>query len=185
MATHIRKTIAEAQARLDEQEEAVRQTKRLINQLCEFAGDPPMYPDVDEHGQNLRVANLQGDEYYGQKQSTACRLILERRKALNLGPATLNELHEELLAGGYRFSAKDADTAKRSLYMMLTKNTVTFHRLPNGKFGLAAWYPNSKKQRRRPKGGESDDGAEIPDDEGNGREPVEELQDEQANNTPT
>lgn len=146
MDSHHRKTLEEAQQRLHEQEEAVRETKRFINQLCTFAGEAPMYADAEQRSN--AIVPLRGDEYYGQKQSTACRLVLERRKAANLGPASLDELHAALLEGGYQFAAKTALIEKRSLYQMLIKNTSIFHRLPNGKFGLDAWYPDTKRQRR-------------------------------------
>ena len=35
---------------------------------------------------------------------------------------------------------------KRGLRIALTKNSVTFYRLPSGAYGLLEWYPNAKPQ---------------------------------------
>lgn len=146
VSDHIEKTIVQAQEKLRAQEAGVSETKKLINQLLAFAEQPPMYPDVAD---TSAVHPLRGDEYYGLKQQAACRLVLERRKALSLGPATLDEIFATLTEGGYRYEAKSVEVAKKSIYNMLVQNSSTFHRLPTGKFGLSAWYPGAKPQRRR------------------------------------
>jgi hypothetical protein len=146
---HIDKTLAQALEKLKGQEAAVAQTKQLINQLLEFAGRPPMYADIA--AASAGAAPLRGDEFYGHKQSTACRLVLERRKAMNLGPATVDEIFAGLKEGGYAYEARDDAMAMKSIYNMLVQNSAIFHRLPSGKFGLAVWYPNApKKKRDRP-----------------------------------
>jgi hypothetical protein len=45
----------------------------------------------------------------------------------------------------------------RSLAMSLAKNTVTFHRLPSGAFGLVEWYPNAKPRKKRSPASGTDD----------------------------
>lgn len=72
---------------------------------------------------------------------------LERRQTANLGPATVGDIYDALVAGGYKFEAKNDDYAKRGLYQALTKNVAMFHRLPNNMYGLLAWYPNVKAQK--------------------------------------
>lgn len=148
MSEHIDKTVAQALEKLKEQEAGVAQTKRLINQLHEFAGRAPMFQDV---ASTSIAAALRGDEYYSQKQSTACRLVLERRQALSLGPGTVDEIFATLKEGGYAYEARDEAMAMKSIYNMLTQNSSIFHRLPSGKFGLASWYPGVVKVRRRSK----------------------------------
>jgi hypothetical protein len=156
---HIDKTIAQALEKLKAQEEAVAQTKRLVNQLLEFASRSPMFTDIIVSSGG---ATLLGDEYYGQKQSTACRMVLERRKAMNLGPATVDEIFSMLKEGGYKHEAKSEEIAMKSIYNMLVQNSAIFHRLPTGKFGLAAWYPDApKKKRERPGLVDFDDPAAV------------------------
>ena len=47
-----------------------------------------------------------------------------------------------LKEGGFASGAKDDVTALVVLRTMLRKNTATFAKLQNGKYGLRAWYPN-------------------------------------------
>ena len=49
----------------------------------------------------------------------------------------------------------------------MSKNTATFHRLPNGKFGLVKWFPELKDKKQTPTKAPLDDnqsqqGTEIP-----------------------
>ena len=67
-----------------------------------------------------------------------------------MGPASVSEIYEAMLAGGYEFEAKDADNAKRGLRISLTKSSATFTKLPQGKYGLREWYPTVKDPKARP-----------------------------------
>lgn len=144
MSDHLLKTIEEFEHKLAEQISLVTATKRLINQLCEAAKIPARYPDIDlSHGAGPSLA-IRSDQFYGQPQASCVREILEMRKALNKGPATINEIYSALVDGGFAFDTKNDENAKRGLRISITKNTALFHKLPNGKIGLLAWYPNAK-----------------------------------------
>jgi hypothetical protein len=54
-----------------------------------------------------------------------------------------------MVKGGYHFEAKNDVNARRGLYISLAKNTTTFHKLPNGNYGLVAWYPAVREQRSK------------------------------------
>lgn len=61
-----------------------------------------------------------------------------------------SEIIETLERGGFDFSStgwKEKDRL-RSFTITLSKNTVGFHRLPNGYFGLPKWYPEALKQKQ-------------------------------------
>jgi DNA-directed RNA polymerase delta subunit len=97
-------------------------------------------------------------------------MVLERRQIANVGPATVNEIYDSLVAGGYNFQTKNDDYAKRNLYTTLTKNSSVFHRLPNGLWGLLEWYPDAKtaktpKPSNGAKGETADVAASAEDDE--------------------
>lgn len=156
MSDHIQQTIADLQAKLSVQESDVVKTKRLINQLCEMSGLSPMYQDADLHEGSGPSLSIQGDQFYGQPLATCIRQILEMRKALKQGPATVNEIFDALVQGNYQFETKNEDNAKRGLRISLTKNTAIFHKLPNGKFGLLEWYPNVKTVKQ-PRGDTEDE----------------------------
>ena len=78
------------------------------------------------------------------------------RKAMNMGPASVAEIYEALKSGGYQFDATNEDYAKRGVRHSLSKNTQTFHKLPNGDFGLIEWYPAIKKTKPAKNGSSAD-----------------------------
>jgi hypothetical protein len=90
---------------------------------------------------------VRSDEFYGQPLATAIRAVLEKRKGAGIGPAAVRDIYDTLGSGGFKFEAKDEDNAIRGLRQSLTKNSSTFHKLPNGLYGLLEWYPNAKPAR--------------------------------------
>ena len=102
--------------------------------------------------------------------ATAVRTILEMRRANNLGAALNNEIYDALIAGGYQFNTKSEDVARSSLRNSLAKNTVTFHKLPNGRFGLATWYPNVKPSKPSPSDGDANGVVETPSENASAEE---------------
>ncbi len=139
----------------------IRDKKKTVNTLCGVAGRDAMYAlDAPE----VAVPNrIRPDQFYGQALATAVRTILEMRKQQNLGAATVKEIFEALTAGGYTFNTKSDDVAHASLRNSLAKNTVTFHKLPNGRFGMLSWYPNAKASKPVANGASA--AAEIEDEE--------------------
>lgn len=108
--------------------------KKMANSLSEMYGLDPLYSGVEEEGPKA----LRADEFYGQPLSTVVRKVLKR-----VGSAsTVRAIYETMVAGGFKFDAKNDDNAIRSLRISLTKNAATFHRLPNGTYGLLEWYPS-------------------------------------------
>jgi hypothetical protein len=158
---HVNKTIEMVQGQITTLNEELRTKKLMVNGLCELANRPALYPDVDQ--ESRRVTTLRSDEYYGKPLATVVRSILERRQAANLGAASVNEIYEEMAEGGYHFGGKNEDNNKRGLYISLGKNTSTFHKLPNGRYGLREWYPEIKdvKESKSKSNGASGD-AEKP-----------------------
>lgn len=137
--------IDELEAQLREELATANETKRLINSLCKRAKMSPRY-ELEDMGAS--VGPIRSDQYYGQPLSTVVRDILVRRKASGLGAATVNELYDMMKKGGYQFEVKDDTVGRNSLRNSLTKNSNTFHKLPNGQFGLLDWYPNAKEPKK-------------------------------------
>ena len=146
MANPYRPAIETLQADLREQEETVARTKKLINDLCERAGEAPLHPDATLAASS-GIAAIRADEFYGQPLATAVRRILEIRKTGGFGPAAVTDLYLALEKGGYVFETKNATNAKRGIRISLAKNSHTFHKLPGGQFGLLEWYPSAKAPR--------------------------------------
>jgi len=145
MAGDFNAAIAALERSLGEIERKANALRSAINTLCEEAGQPAKYPNIGESGEHVSVSTqIQPDTFYGKKQSTAIRMYLDIRKSQGVGPATPREVFEALKTGGYQFETKSEITALIGLRALLRKNTVTFHRLPNGSYGLASWYPDAR-----------------------------------------
>lgn len=137
--------LAELQAEIRAQESATAENKRFANKLCVRMGMAPLYT-VIENQETSAPLSIQADQFYGQPLAGAIRTILEMRRALKQGPASLNDIFDALIKGGYKFETKNEDNSKRGLRQSLTKNVALFHKLPNGMFGLTEWYPKVKRR---------------------------------------
>lgn len=153
--------IAALQAELAQLERKSRELKGTINVLCKHAGQPEIYANIEAEAGAATVAGIKADTFYGKTIATAAREYLDMRKASNLGPATPREIYETLVEGGFVFEAKSKDIAMVSLRNNLRKNSKTFHRLPNGQYGMLSWYPNAKAAKPSASGnGDEEDSEE-------------------------
>jgi hypothetical protein len=125
-----------------------------INLLRKRAGMPPRQSGFGQPGAESGGASggskikLHSDTFTGKKLSAAVREYLDmRKKAGGDAPATSREIFDALKEGGFASGAKDNATALIVLRTMLRKNTTTFAKLQNGKFGLRSWYPNFKPSK--------------------------------------
>ena len=138
----------EAQRKADELLSALN-VLRAETGLAAFQGGLAA-PNAGAAG-SATLATITNDTFYSKPQQRAIREYLEMRKAANLGPAKPREIYDALVQGGYEYEAKSPDIAMVGLRALLRKRTHVFHKLPNGTYGLTAWYPNAKKAS--PKGG--------------------------------
>lgn len=153
MSDHILKTIEQAKEELRKQEEAVINTKKLINQLCSFGGMPTMYHESELQSTIGQTAVVRRNAFFSKPLATCVREFLEMRKDKPVKEASLNEIIEALKEGGFDFDkiSKDKDDAKRGVAITLAKNPQ-FIRLPNDDWGLFAWYPNVKRGKSEANG---------------------------------
>jgi hypothetical protein len=150
MAEHIKHTLAELQADIDARMTALAEDKRMVNRLAARIGLPPVYPDGEIEPQQASAV-IGRDDFVGQPLMTAMRLYLEKRKLAmpQSAPATVNELYDGLLEGGYEFESKKEENAKRIIRITLTKNSGTFYRVGKA-YGLVVWYgPKVQKKVRK------------------------------------
>jgi hypothetical protein len=151
MDEHTASVMEQAKRKLAEQEQAVIDSKKFINQLCQFGGIAPIYK-LDEAGPNaLGIGAIQSDSFYGKSAFTAVREFLDMRRTSSLGAATYNEIIQALEAGGFDFStlSPDKEIAMRAVAITLGKNSSIFHKLPNGNWGLLSWYPEAKEKKKQ------------------------------------
>jgi hypothetical protein len=145
MAKTLDQAIDELVAEITDGETELRKKKETVNTLCQVDGRPAVYTLADPA--SSIPTRIRSDQFYGQPLASAVRTILEMRRQQDLGAATNNEIYDALIAGGYQFNTKSEDVARNSLRNSLSKNTTTFHKLPNGRFGMLSWYPNAKPSK--------------------------------------
>ena len=139
--------IAKLERGIEEFEQKIRALRTAINTMCENAGLQPRYAEALLTGGNsVKLSQIQDDTFYGKKQTPAMREYLEMRKAQGGGPATPRDIYEALKSGGYQFETKDETVALVGLRALLRTQPNVFHKLPQGTYGLTAWYPDAKRQ---------------------------------------
>jgi hypothetical protein len=141
---HTEQTIADLEARLAELQTESHKIKTAINCLCDVLGQPPRYEEVIE--KSPKTNGIRSDAYYGRPLATVVTEVLEKRKALQLGAATIDDIYDELASGGYKFKGKNEGIKKRGLSISMSKNPK-FHKLPNDTWGLTEWYPNIREAK--------------------------------------
>jgi hypothetical protein len=124
--------------RVASKEEELNKLKRVVNGLCADDNKAPLYPNVGSD--SAATAQLRSDLFYGQTITGAARQYLEMRKSSGQGAAPVEAIYQALKSGGYAFETKNEENAKTGVRITLRKNSATFHRLPNGEYGLCAWY---------------------------------------------
>jgi len=132
---------------LQEQIQEVSETKKTINALRRRMGQEPLFADVA--AEQIGSASIRSDQFYGKSVLIAAREFLEMRRRA----CSAEDIIEGLKQGGFDFKAltwKEGDRL-RSFSMTLAKNSKMFHRLPNGTFGLPAWYPEVMNKRAEEK----------------------------------
>ncbi|MEY2427419.1 MAG: hypothetical protein QOJ40_304 [Verrucomicrobiota bacterium] len=141
MADDITNTIEVLGNKVRTKEEEVKKLKKLVNELCDEVGIPARYSNVGDAGGD---SALRSDHFYGQTLTAAIRNYLDHRKSSGLGAASSVDIYRAIRDGGYKFETRNEDIAKISVNNALRKTSSIFHRLPNGQYGLLAWYPSAK-----------------------------------------
>ena len=154
MSDRLNGAVEELEAQLKEQLQEANNTKKLINSLLKRMGQPERYTDIDVGN----IGPIRGDMYYGKPLATAVQMVLER-----IGhAATAPEILKALEGGGFDFRPLNwgENVRMRNLAISMAKNNKVFHKLPNGTFGLAAWYDtatiNASKRDRAEKASEGE-----------------------------
>ena len=176
---HFAQSIAALQAKLHQQEEKATETKKAINALCAACNRDSLYPDAEQSDAALKT--LHADTFYGHPLNGSAKRVLEMRKAVGLGATSVRDIYDVLVQGGFDFKAKNDKNAMDGLRISLGKASHTFHKLPNGMYGLSEWYPSAKTKKIRRSGvngePESDGASEQNSSEGAQEIPAESARD--------
>jgi hypothetical protein len=155
MSDHILKTIEQIVEEVSKAEDTIRPKKLLANQLCDMAGIPMVFPNIEDPAA-VKSTIIRRNAFFGKPLSSCIREFLEMRVSLPVKEATLDEIFSALKEGGYdlKASGDKEDDQKRGVAITMGKNSQTFHRLPTGDYGLLSWYPNirDKKQQKAENG---------------------------------
>lgn len=146
--------------RLSHRETAVVQMRNAIDCVKQEI-DKPTHP----HAQLAELKSAQPirkDLFFGMQLSSAVQKYLQMR-----GEATdPDEILRVLREGGFTTHSlgSSEDEQLENLTSTLWKNAKTFHRLPNGAFGLVTWYANilnvkGRRKRRQVEQGDPSDGS--------------------------
>lgn len=125
--------------------------KQAANHLCKLAGIAPLYPDAGTVTPTSGLAappksalKFRIDQFVNKELSDAVSEYLEARKTTEgmEGPATIDEIYEGLLSGGYKFggSTDNPSNHKRAMNIALTRNTAQMHKINDTTFALRRWY---------------------------------------------
>jgi hypothetical protein len=165
MSDKLSGAVEELEVQLQEQLQEAVTTKKLINSLLKRMGQPERYTDTGE----VSGGPVRGDMYYGKAFATAVQMVLDRIGHASTPADILKSLEE----GGFDFRPLNWGDAirMRNVAISMAKNKV-FHKLPNGTFGLAAWYDaatiNASKREKAEKAANAADtedeiaGEELP-----------------------
>jgi len=158
MSNDLLPAITVLEQELNEIETKAKTLLGTVNMLRERAGMPPRSAFAEDGASGGGAINeIRPDTFYGKRLQTAVREYLEMRKAKGMGPAKPREIYDAVVAGGYQFDATSDDIALVGLRAMLRKRTQFFHKLPNGTYGLTAWYPHAKTAKLKAAADDEDD----------------------------
>ncbi|HML72897.1 MAG TPA: hypothetical protein PKB02_00245 [Anaerohalosphaeraceae bacterium] len=160
---HIERTIEDLESQIQQKRGELERLQNAVNSLCQIINVPPKY-QISSQDLESQSLTLKGDEYFRKPTATVITCILQDRKTKNMGPATLDEIHQKMLEGGYVFDVKEP---KIAVGTALGKNPK-FTKIGENKWGLTEWYPKGKEIKDSQKNG-NDNEKEI-DSSDNGNE---------------
>src|SRR6187551_3107569 len=103
MSEGMRTAVTELERHLEDLIQQAVDTKKTINSLCRVMGETPRFPEeeLSPAGASPRSFQLNGDEYFNRPLAGVVREILEGRKDRGQGPASAEEIFEQMADGGF------------------------------------------------------------------------------------
>jgi hypothetical protein len=147
MSTGLQLAIDEILKVIDAKEAELLPLKVSANTLARQIPTDEPFPGIESGSSSTRgkLAKLSWriDQFFNKPLAGCVSEILTTRRGAGLdGPATVDELFDDLKAGGFRFqgSSGNDENTKRAIKTALTKNTAQFAKIGEDKFGLKLWY---------------------------------------------
>lgn len=152
MSERLDAAIEEIVAQIVAKEAELNPLKIAVNQLCQINGQSPRY-HVDGAGApgapRRNVLTWRSDQFYARPLAQCVTEYFEARDTIGLErPATIDEIHEALTKGGYKFegTSGNEENTKRAIKISLSKNTAQFTKISENLVSLKKWYPNAKRK---------------------------------------
>jgi hypothetical protein len=144
MATQPNPALEAMVALVEQKARELSDLKRVTNVMCRDLKVPEIFAEVEETvGGGIR--RVKPDQFYGKSPIVASREYLEfKHEAVRT-----EEILEALTRGGFDFEAQNwpEKDRLRLLALSLSKNSIIFHKLPQGTYGLLKWYPDREKDK--------------------------------------
>ncbi len=144
MATQPNPALEAMVALVEQKARELSDLKRVTNVMCRDLKVPEIFAEVEETvGGGIR--RVKPDQFYGKSPILAAREYLEfKHEAVRP-----EEILEALTRGGFDFVAQNwpEKDRLRLLALSLSKNSIIFHKLPQGTYGLLKWYPDREKDK--------------------------------------
>lgn len=124
--------------KVEQRTKDLNEMKKLINSLCKEAGRQVLYENIDD-SPRMGLGSVRSDQFYGKSPLVAAHEYLKIR-----GQAVSPEdIVRALEDGGFDFETQGwkKEDRVRAVAISMGKNKQTFHRLPNGTYGLVELYP--------------------------------------------
>jgi len=137
----IEKKVEELDSLIQQKQAELEELYRKVNNLCEMFDIPHAKYEIKGQDKEIRHVKLKGDEYFRKPTATAITLILEDRKIRDMGPATVDEICEKMVEGGYIFEVQEP---KKAVGTAMGKNPKFTRVGDTDKWGLTEWYPPPK-----------------------------------------
>lgn len=175
MSTGLQLAIEEILKEVSAKEAELLPLKIAANTLARKVPQPEPFPDLDGFsptfpgGKSASRLTWRIDQFYGRSLAGSVVEIMTSRKQAGMeGPCTIDELHEDLKSGGFKFtgSSGNDENTKRGIKIALTKNTAQFVKIGDDTYGLKAWYGSGHraKPKRLIKSGLTGTSEELPID---------------------
>lgn len=129
----VQRIITTVVAELEDEEKKI---KAAINSLCAIVGKPQKYEEIaiEQH----QTSQTRPDQYRDKRPSVVAEEILKKWQGTGIASATLYQLFEEFLRGGFIFKNKtDKGIQKRSIAVAMARKEAKFiHNLDNDTWSL-------------------------------------------------
>lgn len=154
MEENFSRTIEPLQEQLKELLKKEGELKKIINQICVFYKEQPLYTDEDYPVLDGEMV-FRPDQFFGKGFATAVKELIKMKKRA----ISAQEILDGLSGGGYDFPEKWKENRLKNLAITLSKNSKDFVQVEKNSgnlYGLWEFYPEKVRERDKKRNNSSD-----------------------------